>query len=117
MKVLITGSEGFIGYHLYNSIKYKFKDLTLLNFKKEYFEDDSIIDKLVNNADVLIHLSGVNRLNDQKLLYDQNLLLTKKVVESINRVNFRGARNGDATSVAIMEELEGKNFCKGSAKN
>ena len=86
MKVLITGSEGFIGYHLYNSIKYKFQDLTLLNFKKEYFEDESIIDKLINDADVLIHLSGVNRSDDQKFLYDQNLLLTKKVIESINRV-------------------------------
>jgi UDP-2-acetamido-2,6-beta-L-arabino-hexul-4-ose reductase len=90
LKVLITGSEGFIGYHLYNSIKYKFQDLTLINFKKEYFEDDSIIDKLINNADVLIHLSGVNRSDDPKFLYDQNLLLTKKLIESINRVNFSG---------------------------
>jgi hypothetical protein len=40
-----------------------------------------------------------------------------EIISETNRVNFRGARNGDATSVAIMEELEGKNFCKGSAKN
>ena len=33
------------------------------------------------------------------------------------KVSLRGVKKGEATSVAIIEEFSGRNFCKGSAKN
>ena len=73
MKVTITGQDGFIGYHLYNHIKYKSKDLSLLDFQKFFFESKENIDNIISQADIIIHLAGLNRSNDDDFLYNQNL--------------------------------------------
>ena len=90
MKVTITGQDGFIGYHLYNHIKYKSKDLSLLDFQKFFFESKENIDNIISQADIIIHLAGLNRSNDDEFLYNQNLSLTNAIIDSIKRVNFKG---------------------------
>lgn len=90
MKVVITGQEGFIGYHLFNSIKFKNKNLSLINFHKEYFNNDKKLDEIFNSANVIVHLAGLNRADDQKFLYNENLSLSKKILNSLHRINFSG---------------------------
>jgi len=90
LKVTITGQDGFIGYHLYNHIKYKSKDLSLLDFQKFFFESKENIDNIISQADIIIHLAGLNRSNDDDFLYNQNLSLTNAIIDSIKRVNFKG---------------------------
>ena len=90
MKVVITGQEGFIGYHLFNSIKFKNKNLSLINFHKEYFDNDKKLDEIFNSANVIVHLAGLNRADDQKFLYNENLSLSKKILNSLHRINFSG---------------------------
>lgn len=90
MKVTITGQEGFIGYHLYNSIKYKLQDIQIIDFNKNLFKDDKKIDKVISETDIIIHLAGINRSEDQNYLFDQNISLGKKIIYSIKRTNFKG---------------------------
>ena len=90
MKLTITGQDGFIGYHLYNNIKYKRPDIEILDFKKDFFLNDTKIDQILSEVDIVIHLAGINRSDDQDFLYNQNLLLSAKIIESIKRVNFKG---------------------------
>ncbi len=90
MKVTITGQEGFIGYHLYNTIKYKHQEIQLIDFKKDFFNNENKIDKVFNHSDIIIHLAGINRSEDQDYLYSQNIILGEKLIHSIKRTNFKG---------------------------
>lgn len=90
MKLAITGQDGFIGYHLYNTVKYKRTEIQLIDFNKDHFESEKDIDLTIKKVDVIVHLAGLNRSKDQKHLYDQNVLLSQKVLDSIKRVGFKG---------------------------
>lgn len=90
MKLAITGQEGFIGSHLYNTIKYKRTDIQLVDFSKDFFDNDKSIDSVLNNVDIIVHLAGVNRHNDPSFLYNQNIKLSQKILDSIKRVRFTG---------------------------
>ncbi len=90
MKLVITGQLGFIGFHLYNSIKFKRPDIEVLDFNKNCFSSASKIDSIFKKVDIIIHLAGINRSDDQDFLYNKNLLLSNKIVESIKRVKFKG---------------------------
>lgn len=90
MNLAITGSKGFIGYHLYNSIKYKNDDITLLDFESSDFNNPQLIDNILSSVDVLVHLAGINRSDSEKLLYDTNVSLSQQIADSAERVNFKG---------------------------
>ena len=90
MRVSITGQEGFIGYHLYNSIKYRFPDIKLIDFKKDLFKDETKIDNAISKSEIIVHLAGINRHEDQEFLYNENMGLAQKIIDSIKRTNFSG---------------------------
>ena len=90
MRVLITGRSGFIGYHLHNTIKYKRTDIQLIDFEKNFFENEELIDNALNNSDIIVHLAGLNRHDDTEFLFKQNILLSQKILDSIKRVGFKG---------------------------
>ena len=90
MKVGITGQSGFIGWHLYYSLKFKFKDFILIDFKKEFFYNSNDLDYFVSKCDVIIHLAAVNRDDDEKKLYEENIKLASFLIDSIKRIHFKG---------------------------
>ena len=90
MRIIITGQEGFIGYHLFNSLKYRYPELKLIDFKRTFFEDENLIDKAFNKSDIIIHLAGVNRSEDQDYLYSENTSLGQRIINSLKRINFKG---------------------------
>ena len=93
MKLAITGQDGFIGYHLYNSVKYKRTDIQLIDFNKHFFESEKDIDSTIEKADIIVHLAGLNRSNDQKLLYDQNILLSQMALLVQNKAEEKKCQN------------------------
>ena len=90
MKLAITGQNGFIGSHLYNTIKFQYPDLKIIDFENTFFEDEIKIDEVLSNVDSIVHLAGLNRSEDQDYLYNENLLLSNKIIESIKRIGFKG---------------------------
>ena len=58
MKILITGSQGFIGKNLSTRLKEN-KDYIILPFIKHQSFD--VLEKLISEADIIFHLAGVNR--------------------------------------------------------
>lgn len=90
MKVAITGKEGFIGYHLYNTLLYSQIDLKIVDFPKKLFYDESKLDKLIKSVDVIVHLAGLNRSDDDDILLNTNIDLSKKIANSAERTNFKG---------------------------
>ena len=90
MKIGITGQNGFIGYHLTQTIKYKHSNYTLVPFQKSFFEEESLLKEFVSTCDVIIHLAGVNRAETNEEVYDANILLNTVLKKALVNANFKG---------------------------
>ena len=81
----ITGKKGFIGTHLFNTLRLSQEKYNLIEFKRNYFEDNVALDNFVAKCDVIVHLAALNRHKDPSLIYDTNIDLVSKLIDSLNR--------------------------------
>jgi UDP-2-acetamido-2,6-beta-L-arabino-hexul-4-ose reductase len=82
LKVGITGSSGFIGRHLYNTLELFPEEFEQVVFDKSYFDDQRLIG-FVNSCDVIIHLAAMNRHQDMEIVSDTNVLLVNKLIAAL----------------------------------
>jgi UDP-2-acetamido-2,6-beta-L-arabino-hexul-4-ose reductase len=90
LKIGITGQNGFIGYHLTQTIKYQCSDYTLVPFQKSFFQDVCALQTFVSSCDVIVHLAGVNRTQTDQEVYDGNMQLANALKMAIVATNFKG---------------------------
>lgn len=90
MKIGITGSSGFIGYHLKNSLIYAYSKYELIFLSKEDFNNSDSVDAFTNQSDIIIHLAGINRHKNEEFIYSENIRLSKVLIESLEKNNFKG---------------------------
>lgn len=83
LKIGITGQGGFVGKHLYNTIGLFTEEFVRIDFYKEYFEDENKLNDFVSQCDVIVHLAALNRHNDPHVIYDTNVGLVQKLVNSL----------------------------------
>jgi UDP-2-acetamido-2,6-beta-L-arabino-hexul-4-ose reductase len=86
-KIGITGQNGFIGYHLYQTLKLHPEEFELLDFERGFFEVAEKLDQFVAQCDVIVHLAALNRHNDPEVIYATNTGLVKKLIASLKRTN------------------------------
>ncbi len=86
MKILITGSEGFIGKNLINFIKDNYH-YELLQFKNG--EKLKELDEKIKKTDFIIHLAAANRPKDKKLFKEVNIDLTLYISEYLKKNELR----------------------------
>lgn len=83
-KILVTGSNGFVGKNtvvaLNESNKYEILTIDRSNSEEELKES-------VLNADFIVHLAGVNRPKETKEFYEGNGGLTEKIVGYLKENN------------------------------
>ena len=84
-RVGITGQNGFIGYHLFNKLKLTDKEFLLIPFERDYFNKPDELLNFVNKCDIIIHLAGLNRHNDEHLIFEENILLASKLIDALNK--------------------------------
>lgn len=85
-KILITGSNGFIGKSLSIELL-KEKDIEVVAFTRE----DSMekLEAILPSIDFIYHLAGVNRPEKPEEFYRGNSELTEKITELIKKMNLR----------------------------
>lgn len=89
LRIGITGQQGFVGTHLYNTIGLYQEEFERVPFKRDYFQNDKELDAFVTQCDVVIHLAAMNRHNDPEILYQINLELVTKLIASLKRTQSR----------------------------
>ena len=85
IRVGITGSKGFVGYHLYQTLALHKQDFTLVQFERSFFADNQSLDEFVSSCDVIVHLAAINRHNDPQVIYETNKSLVKNLIASLER--------------------------------
>lgn len=79
MKILVTGSNGFIGKHVTKALKRA--NYEVLSYDLDKTEDDLV--NFVNECDFVIHLAGINRPLTIEEFYNGNSNFTKKLIDLI----------------------------------
>ena len=87
IKVGITGQEGFVGKHLYNTLGLFPDEFSRVEFQRNFFENDKELDAFVSQCDVIVHLAAMNRHESQDVIYETNVNLVQKLVASLERTN------------------------------
>jgi UDP-2-acetamido-2,6-beta-L-arabino-hexul-4-ose reductase len=85
IKVGVTGSKGFVGYHLCQTLALHKEEFSLIDFDRSFFDNHEKLDSFVASCDVIIHLAALNRHNDPGFIYAVNTSLVKNLVASLQR--------------------------------
>ena len=113
IKIGITGKNGFIGTHLYNSVKLIPNEFSLIDFNINFFEKESLLDAFVMKCDVIVHLAAMNRHNDPNIIYKTNIELVNKLVSSLERVETKTHVIFASSSQEINDNAYGRSKKKG----
>ncbi len=113
IKVGITGSKGFVGYHLYQTLAFHNQEFSLVDFDRNFFRDQNKLDVFVSSCDVIVHLAALNRHNDPQFIYETNLSLVKKLVESLKRTASKSHLILSSSTQEERENLYGKSKKEG----
>jgi UDP-2-acetamido-2,6-beta-L-arabino-hexul-4-ose reductase len=122
LKVGITGQNGFIGKHLYNTLGLFPGEFVRVNFEKKYFEEENLLDEFVAKCDVIIHLAAMNRHEDPQVIYDTNLQLVRNLVSSLEKTNnkahiiFSSSTQEEKDNLYGQSKKEGRRLMAGWAK-
>lgn len=85
LRIGITGQNGFVGSHLYNTLSLNPGKFECIEFRNEYFEDETSLDNFTLQCEVIVHLAAMNRHQDEQVIYETNVNLVKNLVASLER--------------------------------
>lgn len=84
MKILVTGSNGFVGKNLVEKLKNRGYN-QILEFTKENSIEE--LERYTRECNFVFHLAGINRAMSESDFQDGNVELTKKLVEFLEKNN------------------------------
>ncbi|MBU3108876.1 polysaccharide biosynthesis C-terminal domain-containing protein [Clostridium gasigenes] len=96
MKILVTGSNGFIGKNLVEKLN-ELKDYEIITIDKENSKEE-----LVNGvicADFIFHLAGINRPKNDAEFFEGNTGLTEEIISVLKE-------NNKKTSILITSSIQ-----------
>lgn len=108
IKVGITGSNGFVGYHLYQTLALLNHEFSLIKFDRSFFYNDQLLDDFVASCDVIVHLAALNRHKDSDFIYETNTSLVKILVSSLERTSSKAHLFISSSTQENRDNLYGK---------
>jgi len=108
LRIGITGQEGFVGQHLYNTIGLYPEEFERIPCHRDLFSDQGKLQKFVSQCDVIVHLAAMNRHNDAEVLYKTNIKLVKNLIDALEATNSRAHVLFSSSSQEEQENLYGR---------
>ncbi|MGV8964534.1 MAG: NAD-dependent epimerase/dehydratase family protein [Candidatus Saccharimonadaceae bacterium] len=108
IKIGITGQNGFVGKHLFNTLGLFPEEFERVSFEREDFENKVKLQNFVSNCDVIVHLAGMNRHNDPQIIYDTNVGLATKLIAALNASESKAHVLFSSSSQEERDNLYGK---------
>lgn len=108
IKVGITGQNGFIGSHLARHLMLAPDEFELISFDRSFFNLEGQLDTFVSQCEVIVHLAAMNRHEDEQVIYDTNIALTKALISALERTSFTGHVVFSSSSQEGRDNLYGK---------
>ncbi|AJA70387.1 NAD dependent epimerase/dehydratase family [Myroides sp. A21] len=108
IRVGITGQNGFVGSHLYNTLGLYPEQYERIAFEGFYFQDNAQLDQFVSQCDVIVHLAAMNRHEDQQMIYNTNIALTDSLIASLKRTESKAHVLISSSSQEEKDNLYGK---------
>lgn len=112
-KIGITGQNGFVGSHLYNTLGLFPEEFERVDFQKEYFETPDTLDRFVKQCDVIVHLAAMNRHESQEVIYQTNVDLAQRLAASLERTGSKAHVLFSSSSQEERDNLYGKSKKEG----
>ena len=112
-RIGITGQNGFVGSHLYNTLGLYPENFERIDFKKEFFDSPDLMDNFVQNCNVIVHLAAVNRHESQDFIFQTNIELVKKLSNSLERTSSSAHILFSSSSQEEIENWYGKSKKEG----
>lgn len=113
LKIGITGQEGFVGQHLYNTLGLFPDEFERITYNINFFSDELALQNFVSQCDVIIHLAAMNRHNDPEVLYQTNIGLVKKLILALNKSKSSAHVLFSSSSQEERDNLYGKSKKEG----
>lgn len=85
LRIGITGQSGFIGTHLFNTLALYPDEFERIEFNKQFFSNNQLLDHFVSQCDVIVNLAALNRHNNPQIIYDTNIEIVKYLTASLER--------------------------------
>ena len=82
MKILVTGSRGFIGSNLISELSHR-HDHTI--FEYDTYTDPLLLNEYCKKADFVFHLAGINRPKEQSEFMEGNFGLTSILLNTLKK--------------------------------
>jgi UDP-2-acetamido-2,6-beta-L-arabino-hexul-4-ose reductase len=89
LRIGITGQEGFVGKHLYNTLSLLPDEFESVEYHTNFFKAEEALDKFVAQCDAIVHLAAMNRHESEEVLYNTNIELVQKIIASLERTKSR----------------------------
>lgn len=84
MKILVTGSNGFVGRNLISNLSLN-KEVEIYKYDRESTLEE--LDKYTKDCNFVYHLAGVNRPQNPKEFMKENFDFTTTLLDSLKRNN------------------------------
>ena len=113
IKIGVTGQEGFVGTYLKNSLKLFPNDYASVDYDISFFSNNDLLDNFVVQCDVIVHLAAMNRHNDPDVIYNTNIKLVQKLIDSLERTSSKAHVIFSSSSQENRDNPYGKSKKKG----
>lgn len=112
-KIGITGQDGFVGKHLYNTLGLNPDLYERIDFNIEYFQNEELMNDFVSKCDAIVHLAAMNRHPDPEVIYNTNIELVNKLIKSLENTNSKTHVLFSSSSQEERANLYGKSKKEG----
>lgn len=113
IKIGITGQEGFVGQHLYNTIGLFPDEFERVPYHIDFFKNEEKLEAFVRQCDVIVHLAAMNRHNDPEVLYQTNIGLVKRLIAALDKTGSKAHILFSSSSQEERDNLYGKSKKEG----